>query len=93
MWNWIKSVGSGIGNILSGKSWNGDDPAKIKQEAEDALKNQQRQYDEILNKYNSSLKTASESASSSKKLVYVLGAVCVAGGIYMLMSKKGGRRW
>ena len=94
MWNWIKNVGNGISNIFSGKSWNGDDPSKIKQDAEDALRKQKDEYDALIGKYQSSLESASQKASSSKTMLIVAGgiAVLVVGYVLLNGNRRGYRR-
>lgn len=52
MWDWIKNIGTGIGNIFSGRTWSGEDPEAIKNEAnkaiEEAIKDTSAKYDSML---------------------------------------------
>ena len=82
MWDWFKSVGNGIVNIFSGKTWSGEDPDAIKASAELALKEK----DDAL--------TAVVSASNStNRTLLVFGGVALVGGlIYMVSRPRYGRR-
>lgn len=86
MWSWLTNVGSGIINVMSGKSWNGDDASSIKKEAEEALASQKAEYESLVNQYKSSLTSANE---SKKTLTYVLIGVGVCAFAYFMFFAKG----
>lgn len=90
MFDWIADIGQGVINIFSGKSWNGDDPNKIKADAQAALAQQQQAYQAALNAQSEQL---SNYMKSIKNTVLLVGAAAGLGvGAYMIFGKGRRRR-
>lgn len=52
--SWVTDAVKGVGNVLSGRSWNGDDAKTIKQQAQASLDDTNKAWNTELNKVNSS---------------------------------------
>lgn len=85
MFDWIGDVVSGVGNVLQGKSWDGDDPDAIRAQAQSDLAKQQAETNKILEAQNQAIASAQQ---SSKNLMLLAGAGLAGYAIYIFSKKK-----
>lgn len=83
MFDWIKNAVNGVANVLQGKSWNGDDPDKIKAEA-------QAEINKITQETNATISQIQASNSKSNKIMLLGLAGALGFGVYTMAK---GRRW
>ena len=96
IWNGITGAVKGVTNVLSGKSWSGEDPSAIKAQANQALAEVQAQQQKLLaeqqeqaNAQIAAIKATTEESSKKNKLL-LLGVVGVL-GVFMFISFNKGR--